>query len=91
MEGQPISILEAMATKNVIITTKHAGIPDIITEKVNGFFVEKKDVKSLVSTFVYLSKHKEEIERICEFNKTHFLSNYTIETFEKNLLKILNN
>ena len=27
MEGQPISILEAMGFGNVIITTKHAGIP----------------------------------------------------------------
>ena len=26
MEGQPISILEAMATKNLVVTTNHAGI-----------------------------------------------------------------
>lgn len=91
MEGQPISILEAMATKNVIITTKHAGISDIITEKINGFFVEKKDVESLASILIYLSEHKDEIARISECNKIHFLNNYTIETFEKNLLKILNN
>ena len=32
MEGQPISIIEAMATNNVIITTKLDGIMDIIRE-----------------------------------------------------------
>ena len=44
MEGQPISILEAMGFGNVIITTKHAGIPDICSDK-NAVFVEKKDVQ----------------------------------------------
>ena len=36
MEGQPISIFEAMATGNVILTTKHAGIPDVFEEEING-------------------------------------------------------
>lgn len=31
-EGQPISILEAMGNGMVIVTTKHAGIPDIVNE-----------------------------------------------------------
>ncbi len=47
MEGQPISILEAMATANLVLTTKHAGIPDIFKENINGFYVEKQDEKSI--------------------------------------------
>jgi glycosyltransferase involved in cell wall biosynthesis len=35
-EGQPISILEAMGNGMVIITTDHAGIPDIVEDGVNG-------------------------------------------------------
>ena len=46
MEGQPISILEAMATKNVVVTTNHAGILDIFKDKVNGFLVHKNNIKS---------------------------------------------
>ena len=45
MEGQPISILEAMATKNVVVTTNHAGVPDIFKDKVNGFLVQKNNIK----------------------------------------------
>jgi hypothetical protein len=41
MEGQPISILEAMGLGNVIVTTKHAGIPDVCGNK-NAVFVDKK-------------------------------------------------
>ena len=35
-EGQPISILEAMGNAMFIITTDHAGIPDVIEDGVNG-------------------------------------------------------
>lgn len=35
-EGQPISILEAMGNAMTIITTDHAGIPDIIKDGING-------------------------------------------------------
>lgn len=42
-EGQPISILEAMGNGMVIVTTNHAGIPDIVKDGINGIVVEKDD------------------------------------------------
>ena len=39
-EGQPISILEAMGNGMVIVTTNHAGIPDIVTDGENGLVFE---------------------------------------------------
>jgi len=56
MEGQPISILEAMATRNIILTTEHAGIPDIFEEGINGFYVEKKNPLSIVSKIIKASE-----------------------------------
>ena len=46
MEGQPISILEALATGNIVITTKQGGISDIISNQ-NGYFVEAKSALSI--------------------------------------------
>jgi len=40
-EGQPISILEAMGNGMFIITTDHAGIPDIVEDGVNGVVFHK--------------------------------------------------
>ncbi len=89
MEGQPISIIEAMATKNVIITTKHAGIPDIIVDGTNGFFIEKKNANSIFSQLKYLDKHKDVIGDICLYNKNYFLDYFTLEKFKENIIKIL--
>lgn len=42
-EGQPISILEAMGNGMFIITTDHAGIPDIVEDDVNGIVINKAE------------------------------------------------
>ena len=43
-EGQPISILEAMGNGMVVITTNHAGIPDLVVDGVNGIVVDKYNI-----------------------------------------------
>lgn len=90
MEGQPISILEALATQNVIITTNHAGISDIITDNVNGFIVKTKSADRILEKFVFLDNNKEEITNICVSNKEYFLKNYTIEKFSNSIKKVFN-
>jgi glycosyltransferase involved in cell wall biosynthesis len=89
MEGQPISILEAMASKNLIITTEHAGIPDIIKNGVNGFFVAKKSSTSITKRLLHLSENKDVITNIANRNKTYFLSNFSVDKFKDRFLKIL--
>ena len=42
-EGQPISILESMGNAMLVITTDHAGIPDIVAEN-NGLICDKSGV-----------------------------------------------
>ena len=90
MEGQPISILEALATGNVIITTNHAGIPDIIKNKVHGYIVKPKDSQSILDSFLYLDKNKKKIELISKNNKIYFSENFTLKKFSKEIITILN-
>lgn len=88
MEGQPISIIEAMATYNVIVTTKHAGIPDLIEDNVNGFFVEKRNVNDLKERLLFLINNKKSIKEITLINKELFLYNFTLKKFQEKLLNI---
>ena len=89
MEGQPISIIEAMATKNVVVTTNHAGILDIFKDKVNGYLVKKNSIKSIQDILTYIATNKSEIEKIATYNKEFFLEKFTVNTFKKNLIKII--
>lgn len=89
MEGQPISILEAMATENLVVTTNHAGIPDIFKDKVNGYLVKKNSIKSIQDILTYIATNKSEIEKIATYNKEYFLDNFTVNSFKKNLIKII--
>jgi len=49
-EGQPISILEAMANGCAIVTTDHGGIKDIVNEEFSAF-VKKGNPESIVERF----------------------------------------
>ena len=89
MEGQPISVLEAMATTNLVVTTNHAGISDVFQDKINGYFVEKNNENSIQKILSYLAANKSELKKIAEYNKTFFLNNFTVDIFKKNLLEII--
>jgi glycosyltransferase involved in cell wall biosynthesis len=89
MEGQPISVLEAMATTNLVVTTNHAGISDVFQDKINGYFVEKNNKNSIEKILSYLAANKSELKKIAEYNKTFFLNNFTVDIFKKNLLEII--
>ncbi len=88
-EGQPISILEGMASGNVILTTRHGGIPDIISEGENGFFVPKKNPEALADKLIWLSKQKKIIEKIAYSNINEAKEKYTVNRFGKDIKKIL--
>lgn len=88
MEGQPISILEAMATGNMIITTKHAGIPDIFKNEINGYYVEKKNSNSIVEIIQSLDIQSDRFQKILRHNYVIAKKNYRPENFINNLINI---
>jgi colanic acid/amylovoran biosynthesis glycosyltransferase len=60
-EGIPTVIMEAMATGLPVISTYHSGIPELITNNINGFLVEERDVESYTSTLLKLKDCPEDI------------------------------
>ena len=46
-EGIPTSIMEAMLMKLPILTTYHAGIPELVKHGENGLLCKEKDVNTL--------------------------------------------
>ena len=89
MEGQPISILEALATGNIIITTNHAGIPDIIHSE-NGYFISPKSPTEITEKLVYIANNLEsEIKKFSEHNSSYAAARFTEVLFFDKIYEII--
>jgi len=53
-EGIPTVLMEAMATGLPCVSTVHAGIPELITDGINGFLIEERDIEGYVQKMVSL-------------------------------------
>ena len=85
-EGQPISILEAMGNGMAIITTDHAGIPEIASHK-NGFVCSKQNI-DVSKVYEYLSEcfdNRKTLVEVCIRNYNEAKSNYTEEQYINNM------
>ncbi len=65
-EGMPVCILEAMSYGKPVIATRVGGIPDIISDGVNGILVNPGDVKALTEALNYALDNKEAMRHMGE-------------------------
>jgi len=63
-EGQPIAMLEAMASGRAVVATSVGGIPEILIPEKNGLLAEPKDPDSLATAVIKLLEDPELRERI---------------------------
>ncbi len=53
-EGLPISILEAMACKVPVLSTNHAGIPEMVIHEETGILIDENDSAALETSIIRL-------------------------------------
>ena len=53
-EGVPTVIMEAMSTGLPVISTNHAGIPELVENEKTGFLVEERDISSYTKSMIQL-------------------------------------
>ncbi|OEH93097.1 glycosyltransferase [Bacillus solimangrovi] len=58
VEGIPNTIKEAMATGLPIISTTHAGIPELVTNNTDGILVEENNVNQLAEALVFMLENR---------------------------------
>jgi glycosyltransferase involved in cell wall biosynthesis len=56
-EGTPVGILEAGASGLPVVSTRHAGIPDVVLEGETGFLVDERDVDSMAEHMLRLAQN----------------------------------
>lgn len=74
-EGIPVALMEAMAWGKPVISTKHAGIPELV----ENILVEEKNADQLKQAIEYLLEHPEVWAQLGERNKQIIKKHYTKE------------
>jgi colanic acid/amylovoran biosynthesis glycosyltransferase len=62
-EGIPNSLMEAMAMQLPVISTNHAGIPELVEDGVNGFLVQEKDVEAYSEKMIEIMQWPRRLEK----------------------------
>lgn len=87
-EGMPMSVLEAMAYKNVVITTNVGGIPQVIKNGENGFIINPKDKQKMFENIVKALKDENLRKKISDRARETIENKFDITKNIENLIKI---
>ena len=88
MEGMPISIIEAMAFNNLILTTDHAGIKDLCGDE-HAIYCEKNNFKDLAIKIKEISYNLPEMKKMAINNGIFARKNLTEKNFIDNIEKTI--
>jgi len=88
-EGMPVAVQEAMAMALPVVSTQHAGIPEIISHGETGFLVAEGDVVGMSEHIVALAREPELRQSIGVAAWSHARNQLTWEREKQALLKVL--
>ncbi len=87
-EGIPGTVVEAMASGLPVITTRHAGIPEVLTDGIHGVLLDESDTDGIVRSLVNLYDHPERRRALGQNAARHALSRLDVCVKTRNLERI---
>lgn len=91
MEGTPLAVLEASAAGLPVVSTLHAGIPDVIISGKTGLLCQEHDVDSMAVNMRALLDNKNLAVEYGGFGKENIKNNFSMERHIEALQGILQN
>lgn len=88
-EGTPLGILEAGASGLPVVSTRHAGIPDVVVEGVTGFLVDEGDFESMATHMKTLMDDPELAGRMGASARAHIKTNLSEHQSLSRLWKVI--
>lgn len=78
-EGTPVGIMEAAASGLPVISTYHAGIPDVIIDKQTGLLCGEHDVASMTNNILWVLENKTLAKSMGKASKERIKSEFSLE------------
>lgn len=88
-EGQPVSVLEALAYGCVTIATRHRLIPTMVEDGRTGFFVPYASPEAIVERVERLIDHPEEFRTLSQNALKVFREGFSAESYFERLVETL--
>ena len=78
-EGNPVSIMEAQLCGLPVVSTRHAGIPDVVIDGCTGFLVDEGDVTAMATAMERLMADPSMAAQFGFAGRRRVLSHFTLE------------
>jgi glycosyltransferase involved in cell wall biosynthesis len=86
-EGTPVAILEAQAAALPVISTHHAGIPDVVIHNETGLLVSEGDIEGMAENLVKVLQDENLPKKLGEAGRKRIAENFTLEKHLNSLSK----
>jgi len=90
-EGTPVAILEAQAAGLPVISTFHAGIPDVVINEETGFLVEENDMEGMAKNMMRILEEQNLAEQLGTAGRIRVKEKFTMERHLQTLEKEIEN
>lgn len=89
-EGTPVAILEAQAAALPVISTCHAGIPDVVINNETGFLVQETDIFAMKEAMIKLLSNKLLAKEMGAKGRMRIKNEFTMDHYINKLRTVLN-
>ncbi|WP_297982251.1 glycosyltransferase family 4 protein [uncultured Chryseobacterium sp.] len=88
-EGTPVVIIEASAAGLPVVSTKHAGILDVVVNGETGFLVNEHDYQGMAEKIIILLEDKKMLQKMGENGRVFIKNNFTAKHHTDTIIKIM--
>lgn len=89
-EGTPVAIIEAQAAGIPVISTLHAGIPEVVIHGKTGYLVKERSVNEMAAYICSCIEQKEVLAQLSINSKENIKKNYSLENHLNTITGIIN-
>jgi colanic acid/amylovoran biosynthesis glycosyltransferase len=78
-EGTPVAVLEAQMSGLPVVSTRHAGIPEVVIEGETGFLVDEGDTRGMAAAMLKLANSSKLACDLGRAARNHAITNFAIK------------
>ena len=89
-EGTPVGIIEAMAAGLPVVSTRHAGIPDVVLEEETGYLVNENDIDQMAFYILKIVEDRNLARTMGQKGKARIENYYTLDKHLDTINQLIN-